>query len=113
MGLVRFYQKFLSPLTMGACRYYPSCSMYALWLLQFENPLLAVFKIMYRILRCNQLFAGGIAYPLVRLKLKNIVFEPKSVKYWLVPSTNVNFLDIISPFDKTYTMRVYIIKSLF
>ncbi|WP_300948707.1 membrane protein insertion efficiency factor YidD, partial [uncultured Helicobacter sp.] len=56
---VRFYQKYLSAFSVGACRYYPSCSQYTLWLLYFDNPFLALFKSFLRILRCNQCFMGG------------------------------------------------------
>ncbi|HOI83489.1 MAG TPA: membrane protein insertion efficiency factor YidD, partial [Campylobacterales bacterium] len=31
IAFVHFYQKFLSPITVGSCRYYPSCSEYAIW----------------------------------------------------------------------------------
>ena len=110
--LVRVYKRFVSPLSVGACRYYPSCSEYAMWLLKFDNPFLAAFKSLARILTCNQLFSGGIAYPQATLSFQNIIFTPKNVKYWFVPSTNKAFLGIMGVFKKTYTMRVYIIKSL-
>ncbi|WP_289181071.1 hypothetical protein, partial [Helicobacter japonicus] len=84
-----------------------------LWLLMFDNPFYALGKSFMRILRCNQLFAGGIAYPQAKILFKNIVFVPKKVKYWFVPTTNTSFLDIINAFNQTYIVRVYIIKSLF
>lgn len=115
IAMVRGYQRVISPLSKGACRYYPSCSEYALWLLRFENPFVAVLKSCARVLACNQLFCGGIDYPQVTLRFKNVVFEqkfePESVKYWLVPSANVAFLDIMGVFKETFTARVYIIKS--
>lgn len=113
IGVVRIYQKCLSPLTKGACRYYPTCSEYALWLLAFDNPIFATFKSFARIAKCNQLFAGGIAYPQARLDVSISAYKPKNVKYWLIPLTNPGFLDIISVSKKTYKLRVYIIKSLF
>ncbi len=109
---VRFYQKCLSPLSVGACRYYPSCSDYTLWLLRFDNPLKASVKSIQRILSCNQFFEGGVAYPQAYLEFKDIAFMPKDVKYWFVPNTNTRFLDIICVLKKTYKMRVYIIKTL-
>lgn len=109
--LIRTYQKTLSALSIGSCRYYPSCSEYALWLLPFEHPFFALFKIMLRILTCNQFFDGGIAYPKACVKLRNITFAPKKIKYWLIPITNKNFFAIMQA-SKIYTMRVYIIKSL-
>ncbi|CUU40186.1 MULTISPECIES: membrane protein insertion efficiency factor YidD [Helicobacter] len=110
---VRFYQKSLSSLSVGACRYYPSCSEYTLWLLYFDNPFIALYKSLLRILSCNQFFVGGIAYPKARLKFKNIVFVRKKVKYWFVPTANTSFLDIMRVSSQTYIMRVYIIKSIF
>ena len=108
---VRFYQKYLSAFSVGACRYYPSCSQYTLWLLYFDNPFLALFKSFLRILRCHQCFMGGIAYPRAKICFQNIIFAPKKVKYWFVPTTNASFLDIIPIFHKIYYLQVYIVKS--
>lgn len=110
---IRFYQRYLSALSVGACRYYPSCSEYTLWLLYFDNPFLAIYKSLLRILSCNPFFAGGIAYPQAKILFKNIVFKRKKVKYWFVPTANTSFLDIMQTFNQTYIVRVYIIKSLF
>ena len=55
--------------------------------MEFENDTLfrAVVKSTVRVLRCNQLFKGGIDYPVVKKEL-NPVFGVKSkVKYWFVP----------------------------
>lgn len=88
---IRFYQKYISAYTPASCRYYPTCSEYAVW--QFENN--TFFKAFYftitRILRCNQLFPGGIEYPLVKkvIKHNNIIYKKINIKYWLVP-TNKN-----------------------
>jgi len=86
LSLLGIYQKFFTLLGYGSCRYYPSCSEYAKW--QFEvNPFfIALFHSFFRVLRCNQLFRGGIEYPNLSGRLK---YEPhqsvKSIKYWLVP----------------------------
>lgn len=110
---VRFYQKYLSFLTTGACRYYPSCSQYAIWLLHFDNPFLAICKSCARILRCNQYFSGGISYPQVSIHIRGVIFMPKKITYWFVPIKNTKFLGIIPVLYKTYSVKVYIIKSLF
>lgn len=111
IAIVRLYQKFFSPLSVGACRFYPSCSEYALWLLRFDTFPSAICKIVFRILNCNQFFKGGIVYPVVSIKFQNLIFAPKWVEYWFVPTEKVSFLDIIPVPKKTYTIRVYIIKS--
>jgi putative membrane protein insertion efficiency factor len=69
------------------CRYYPSCSEYAK--MEFENDSLlrAVYKTAIRILTCNQLFKGGIDYPVVKRKMKKSFFIKRpEIKYWLIPT---------------------------
>jgi uncharacterized protein len=57
---IRFYRRYLSPLK-GAptCRYLPSCSEYALESIEKRGVLVGSFAALWRILRCNPLFAGG------------------------------------------------------
>ncbi|PHO09435.1 MULTISPECIES: membrane protein insertion efficiency factor YidD [Malaciobacter] len=91
--LIRFYQKYLSFFSYGSCRYYPTCSQYALW--QFENN--TFFKAIYftitRILKCNQLFKGGIDYPVIKLvRHNNINFKKIKIKYWYIPVNNNRYL---------------------
>ena len=62
MGLIKFYKKFISPLFPPCCKYYPTCSSYALEAVKkfgfFRGGWLAV----WRILRCNPWSMGGIDY---------------------------------------------------
>jgi len=57
--LIRFYQKNISANTSPKCKYYPTCSNYAVEALEihgfFKGTLLAV----WRVLRCNPFSAGG------------------------------------------------------
>jgi putative membrane protein insertion efficiency factor len=80
---IKAYQ-YISPVFGQKCRYYPTCSEYAL--IEFENDsfLRAIYKTFFRILRCNQLFKGGIDYPVVKKKFTPI-YEKKEIKYWLIP----------------------------
>ena len=87
LKLLWFYQKFITLIGFGSCRYYPSCSEYAR--LNFVNNSLssAFYHSSTRILRCNQLFEGGIEYPLLdKLIVKPAKLEVESIKYWLVPN---------------------------
>jgi uncharacterized protein len=87
LKLLWLYQKFFTLIGFGSCRYYPSCSEYAR--LNFENNSLlsAFYHSFTRILRCNQLFEGGIEYPLLdKLSCKPTKLEVDSIKYWLVPN---------------------------
>lgn len=93
LKLLTIYQRFFTLLGYGSCRYYPTCSEYARW--EFEhNPLyIAFFHSALRILRCNQLFEGGIDYPV----LHKLSQSPKKsidlqdIKYWFVPKKKNNF----------------------
>ena len=59
VALVRAYQMFLSPLLPAACRYYPSCSAYAVQAIERHGPLRGVWLAARRILRCNPFRPGG------------------------------------------------------
>jgi putative membrane protein insertion efficiency factor len=86
--LIDIYQLFLSPLLGNNCRYYPSCSEYTKIQFELNNPLLALIKSVKRILTCNQLFKGGIDYPIVNLEIKNCKYKKLEIKYWLIPIEN-------------------------
>ena len=59
----------------------------------FNNPFVAIINSTLRVLRCNQLFRGGIDYPIVKIDFKKPSFthlskmcqEVKDVSYWFVP----------------------------
>lgn len=57
--LIRFYQVVLSPLSHGCCRFYPTCSAYALEAVEVHGALRGSWLAFKRILRCNPLFPGG------------------------------------------------------
>ncbi len=57
---VRFYQATLSPWFGGHCRYFPSCSEYAIQALTTHGALLGVWLAARRLLRCHPL--GGAGY---------------------------------------------------
>ncbi|OHD93963.1 MAG: membrane protein insertion efficiency factor YidD [Sulfurimonas sp. GWF2_37_8] len=92
LKLLWLYQKFFTLIGFGSCRYYPSCSEYAR--LHFENNSIssAFYHSLTRILRCNQLFDGGIEYPLLdKLTPKPKKLDVDSIKYWLVPNKTGRF----------------------
>jgi putative membrane protein insertion efficiency factor len=59
IALVRGYQVSLSPLLPAACRYYPSCSAYAIEALEKHGALRGTWMAMCRIGRCNPFRPGG------------------------------------------------------
>lgn len=56
---VRGYQVSLSPLLPAACRYYPSCSAYAIEALEKHGPLRGSWLAARRIARCHPFRPGG------------------------------------------------------
>lgn len=108
LKILRFYQKFLSPLKPAACRYYPSCSEYALWQFQKKNFFLAFFSTFFRVLRCNPFFKGGFDYPRVsknfypiNLCLKPIFLAKKQLCFLYIPYKNKSFYLIKIIFKRT------------
>jgi hypothetical protein len=59
VGIIRVYQRFLSPLLGPRCRYHPSCSEYAAQALQRHGILRGSLLASWRLLRCNPWSHGG------------------------------------------------------
>lgn len=56
---IRFYRKFLSPLKRPCCRFYPTCSAYALEAIEKKGALAGSILAIKRILRCHPFSEGG------------------------------------------------------
>jgi putative membrane protein insertion efficiency factor len=59
LALIRFYQKWISPLLGANCRFRPTCSQYAYEAIQKYGFLRGMCKGLWRILRCNPFSKGG------------------------------------------------------
>jgi putative membrane protein insertion efficiency factor len=59
VGLIRFYQKVISPGIPGRCKYYPSCSQYALDAVKEYGAARGFVLAVWRVLRCNPFSYGG------------------------------------------------------
>ncbi|MEW6443614.1 MAG: membrane protein insertion efficiency factor YidD [bacterium] len=57
---LRFYQTFLSPLLPPACRFYPSCSTYAVQAVQRYGAFKGSWLAAKRLVRCHPYHPGGI-----------------------------------------------------
>jgi putative membrane protein insertion efficiency factor len=57
--LVRFYQKFISPLKPPCCRFRPTCSSYAIEAFKEWGFIIGFALTVWRILRCNPFSKGG------------------------------------------------------
>lgn len=61
--LIRFYQLALSPLLGPCCRFYPTCSHYALEALDKHGVFKGLFLILKRLLKCHPWHPGGVDLP--------------------------------------------------
>ncbi len=59
MAMIRFYRKYISPLKKPSCRFYPTCSQYALDAIEKYGALKGSFMAIKRILRCHPYNKGG------------------------------------------------------
>lgn len=57
---VRLYQVAVSPLLGPRCRFYPSCSSYAVQALRRHGPLRGTGLAVWRVLRCHPWNPGGL-----------------------------------------------------
>lgn len=60
IGLVKGYRAFISPLKAPSCKYYPTCSTYALEALNRHGAIKGFLLSTWRILRCNPWSYGGV-----------------------------------------------------
>jgi len=70
ISIIKFYQVFLSPIFPNSCRFYPTCSNYAIEAVKkfgfFEGLVLSI----WRILRCAPWSKGGYDPPKPLFKRK-------------------------------------------
>ncbi|MCD6045881.1 MAG: alpha hemolysin-like protein [Gammaproteobacteria bacterium] len=59
IGVIRVYRLFLSPVIGPRCRFYPSCSVYAIEALQQKRLLRGCGLILKRIMKCHPWHDGG------------------------------------------------------
>lgn len=63
IGLICGYQRILSPLLPPSCRFYPSCSEYAIQALRMYGLWFGLAKAAWRLLRCHPWSRGGVDWP--------------------------------------------------
>jgi len=57
--IIRTYKRFISPILPDSCRFYPSCSQYAIEAIEKYGAFKGGIMTTYRILRCNPFNKGG------------------------------------------------------
>ena len=60
IGIIRFYKKYISPALPPACRFHPTCSVYAIQAIERFGVLRGGLLAVWRILRCNPFCKGGV-----------------------------------------------------
>jgi putative membrane protein insertion efficiency factor len=57
---IRAYQRWISPALAPRCRYYPTCSAYAVEAIRELGPIRGLILAVWRLLRCNPFSHGGV-----------------------------------------------------
>jgi putative membrane protein insertion efficiency factor len=60
VGIVRVYQRLVSPLLPPSCRFYPSCSAYAVTALERHGAARGSWLAARRLARCHPFHPGGL-----------------------------------------------------
>lgn len=60
VALIRLYQLLISPLLPPACRFYPTCSQYAMIAITDHGVLRGGWLAVTRLARCNPWHPGGV-----------------------------------------------------
>ena len=59
IALVRFYQKYISPLKGPTCRFYPTCSQYSIEAFKKYGFLKGLYLTIRRVSKCHPFHPGG------------------------------------------------------
>jgi len=59
IGIIKFYQMFVSPLKGPTCRFYPTCSQYSIQAVEKYGVPKGVLLAIKRILKCHPFHPGG------------------------------------------------------
>jgi len=81
IGIVRGYRLVLSPWLGSACRFEPTCSVYALQALERHGAAAGSYLTVHRLMRCHPWCAGGSdPIPEQAPRLFSALFSPTSSK---------------------------------
>ncbi|MBR7164341.1 MAG: membrane protein insertion efficiency factor YidD [Clostridia bacterium] len=59
IGLIRAYQRYISPLKKPSCRFYPTCSHYAIEAISQKGALRGTLLAIRRFCKCHPFHPGG------------------------------------------------------
>ena len=58
IAVIRFYQKWISPMMRPRCRFHPTCSEYTILAVRKFGVLRGLLKGLWRISKCHPLYRG-------------------------------------------------------
>jgi|GEM_PF-581035 conserved hypothetical protein YidD len=82
LALIWVYQRLLSPVFAGSCRFEPSCSEYARQAVILHGPVRGSLLTLWRLLRCQPLCRGGHDPVPLRWPTTHPVTNRESQKSW-------------------------------
>ena len=56
---IQVYQIILSPISRPSCRFYPTCSQYAVEAIEKRGIVVGLLKGIWRVIRCNPFVGSG------------------------------------------------------
>ena len=56
---IQWYQRYISPMKVSKCPYFPSCSNYGIEAIERHGAFKGLLLTVWRILRCNPFSKGG------------------------------------------------------
>ena len=59
VGMLKLYRRLVSPLLPASCRFYPSCSCYAIESVEKYGVVRGSFLTLRRLLKCHPFHPGG------------------------------------------------------
>lgn len=59
LNVIKFYRKYISPLKRPSCRFYPTCSQYAINSIEKYGAIKGGIMAIKRIMRCHPFNKGG------------------------------------------------------
>ena len=59
IALLKTYRNHISPLMLARCRFYPSCSSYAIEVIEKKGVFPGIYIAIRRLLRCHPFSEGG------------------------------------------------------
>lgn len=82
LRLIKFYQKFISPMLGKKCRFYPTCSAYTYEAIEEYGVFKGLYLGIKRISKCHPFNEGGYD-PLPKKKMK-IIRRLNEIYLWII-----------------------------